>query len=75
MKSGAFLDVKDMDGYSPLHRAASRGALDIIAVLVRSGANVNTRNKDGDYPADIFCSEYDCAARKYRGTFKLLNYE
>eukprot|EP00210_Caulerpa_lentillifera_P003453 g3295.t1 len=75
LDNGAFPDVKDMDGFTPLHRAAERGAVDIIAALVKAGAKVSTRNKNGDYPVDIFCKKYDCDSRKYQRTFEILKLE
>lgn len=72
LDQGAFVDARDMDGYTPLHRAAERGALDIIAALIEAGASVNKKNQDGDYPKNIFCKKRNCSSRKNRSTFKLL---
>eukprot|EP00210_Caulerpa_lentillifera_P002917 g2785.t1 len=74
LDNGAFPDVRDIASYTPLHRAAERGALDIIAALVEAGASVSKKNRDGDYPRDIFCKMFDCSLRRHRRTYKILKY-
>ena len=39
--AGAVLDIRDENGWTPLHVATSTGNLDVTQALVRAGANVN----------------------------------
>jgi len=36
-------DVADKDGHFPIHRAAEKGQTDLVKILLRNGADVNTR--------------------------------
>ena len=44
------LNMKDERGNVALHVAASRGALDLIALLLRKGANIDTQDMFGNTP-------------------------
>ena len=37
-------------GWTPLHEACNHGHPDLVSLLLRSGAGVNTRGMDGDTP-------------------------
>jgi ankyrin repeat protein len=43
----ANVNVKDRDGTTPLHVAASNGDNDIVVLLLQAGAQPNTRNAKG----------------------------
>mmetsp|Transcript_31645 Transcript_31645/g.69161 ORF Transcript_31645/g.69161 Transcript_31645/m.69161 type:complete len:175 (-) Transcript_31645:327-851(-) len=43
-------DSRNKDGWQPLHQAAFSGEVDIIAALLKAGANVNAKCNDGDTP-------------------------
>ncbi len=47
---GADPDATDARGNAPLHLAARDGLRETVELLVRRGANVNTRRKDGATP-------------------------
>jgi len=50
---GADVNVRDHDGFTPLHNAASRGDNELIAILVEQGADVTVVNRSGQTTADI----------------------
>ncbi|KAM9856790.1 ankyrin repeat domain-containing protein 49 [Aulostomus maculatus] len=45
----------DEDGYTPLHRAAYSGHVDVISALLTAGSKVNTRTIDGWTPLHSAC--------------------
>ena len=50
---GAKIDVKDINGETPLHLAARNGNKNIMNELVRGGSQVSSINKDGLTPLDL----------------------
>lgn len=48
LSKGAFPDIQDQKGNSPLILATNRGYLDVVIVLLENGADPNIKNKDGD---------------------------
>ena len=44
------MDVANIEGDTVLHLAARRGANDILAVLLRKGANPDLKNKKSESP-------------------------
>ena len=61
----AEVDVRDQDSNTALHIAVKEGLTNIVALLIRYGANVNFKNKVGGvgsikgYPGDnIFFPHY-----------------
>lgn len=50
--AGAQLEAKDVDGATALHAAANQDHVETVSLLVRLGANVNTRNHHGFRPLD-----------------------
>ena len=53
MKSGARVDVKDIDGCTPLHLAATNNALEIVKYLIESGAQYDVKNNEGKTPLNV----------------------
>ena len=41
------------EGSTPLHRAVSNGRDEIVIYLIKNGADVNKKDSDGHYPADL----------------------
>ncbi|MBU6475912.1 MAG: ankyrin repeat domain-containing protein [Alphaproteobacteria bacterium] len=46
----ADIDEKDLNGNTPLNRAADLGHTEIVRALIEKGADVNTKNLAGDTP-------------------------
>ncbi|ELU01847.1 hypothetical protein CAPTEDRAFT_191268 [Capitella teleta] len=55
---------RDEDGASPLHRAAERGEIRIVRMLLDSGANPNSEDKNGRSPLHLVCREGDALANR-----------
>ncbi|GAB1600988.1 ankyrin-1 [Argonauta hians] len=49
---GCDVNKQNYKGYTPLHRAASKGNYKVIKCLLRHGARVNVPNKYGIFPID-----------------------
>jgi uncharacterized protein len=47
LANGAGLEARDVDGATPLIRAAESGNTDVVKLLLERGANVEARDKDG----------------------------
>jgi ankyrin repeat protein len=47
---GADLEAVDLDGQSPLHRAASRGRTEVASLLIKVGADVNRKGIFAEMP-------------------------
>mmetsp|Transcript_11468 Transcript_11468/g.13598 ORF Transcript_11468/g.13598 Transcript_11468/m.13598 type:complete len:164 (-) Transcript_11468:74-565(-) len=43
-------DLRNKDGWTPLHAAAYNGELQIMEALLKAGAKVNDKDHDGDTP-------------------------
>ncbi|XP_050418937.2 26S proteasome non-ATPase regulatory subunit 10 [Patella vulgata] len=52
LTAGCEVNQQNRKGFTPLHRAASKGNLDIIRCLVQHGANPNICNSSGIYALD-----------------------
>jgi hypothetical protein len=50
LKEGADVNVRDEQGWTPLHHAAMRGAASVVLLLLEKGADVNARASDGATP-------------------------
>jgi uncharacterized protein len=50
---GADVNVRDHNGYTALHHAASRGDLELIRYLVEQGADVTVVSREGQTVADM----------------------
>ncbi|XP_056408892.1 ankyrin repeat domain-containing protein 53 isoform X2 [Hyla sarda] len=53
LQRGAHVNIKSQNLTTPLHRAASEGLEDCIAVLVKAGADVHAKDLDGNQPIDL----------------------
>lgn len=53
LDAGADVHARQHGGYTPLHSAASRGAVDIIDLLLERGADPNAAADDGRRPIDL----------------------
>ena len=49
----AYLDARDNFGWTPLHRAALLGELEVARVLLTHGADTISRTNDGKTPSDL----------------------
>ncbi|XP_029299094.1 ankyrin repeat domain-containing protein 49 [Cottoperca gobio] len=49
------VDCCDEDGYTPLHRAAYSGHVDVVSALIAAGSKVNPRTLDGWTPLHSAC--------------------
>jgi ankyrin repeat protein len=50
---GAEVDIRDANGYTALHHAASRGDNDLVLYLVGKGADVKAKSRKGQTTADM----------------------
>lgn len=50
LESGLDPSLKDSEGMSPLHFAADRGHLELLQILLKKGAFVDSINSDGQSP-------------------------
>jgi ankyrin repeat protein len=50
---GAEVDIRDANGYTALHHAASRGDNELVVYLVEKGADVKARSRKGQTTADM----------------------
>lgn len=62
---GTNVDINEpsLDGFYPLHRAASAGSFESLQYLVTKGARLDVRDRDGSSPLDaaVCEGEFDCA--------------
>jgi len=64
LKAGSKVNAKDKTGSTPLHRAASAGRYDTVAVLVEEGrAKIDSHDKTGATPllVAVSCGESNIA--------------
>ena len=60
-----------MDGSTPLHIAADKGYIEICALFIEKGANIETENKvrnnnhDNERDNNINIYQYDCDNHSY----------
>ena len=61
--SNVNINEPSLDGFYPLHRAASAGSLESLQYLVTKGAQLDVRDRDGSSPLDaaVCEGEFDCA--------------
>lgn len=62
---GTNVDINQpgVDGFYPLHRAASSGSFESLQYLVTKGARLDVRDREGSSPLDaaVCEGEFDCA--------------
>jgi len=46
------VDVRDGDGFTPLHHASYNGLMEMVSILLERGADVNAAAEDGSRPLD-----------------------
>jgi ankyrin repeat protein len=68
---GADVNERDMNGYTPLHHAASRGDNELIRYLVSKGADPTAISRRGETTADMANGPYQ-RTQPYPETIKLL---
>ena len=58
------IDLKDQEGFSPLHRAAQLGLTEAVQLLVSHGANVNLKDKSNVNPLyyAVQSGNFECAS-------------
>jgi cytohesin len=47
---GGNVNLKEVNGYTPLHIAASYGSIDVAEVLISNGADIDSKDLDGYTP-------------------------
>lgn len=52
VNAGSCVNTQNLNGYTPLHRAAARGNKDVIRCLLKLGADLYLHTKVGIYPMD-----------------------
>jgi ankyrin repeat protein len=50
LNAGARLDVRNESGHTPLHVAANKENVEVVQALLDRGADINARDKVGNYP-------------------------
>jgi cytohesin len=50
IKAGTKIEVKNINGLTPLHMAVASGKTDIVVELLKNGANIETSSNDGNRP-------------------------
>lgn len=50
LNNGGDANIKDENGYTPIHAAASYGHLDLVKMLLEKGGNINIQDNEGDTP-------------------------
>jgi len=57
LEEGADPNIRDGDGNTPLHFAASKGCAEVAKLLLRHGADPNAQDKNGETPLHVAASE------------------
>ena len=70
LRRGADPDVRDEEGNTVLHWAASRGHGWVVDLLVRYGADLYAKNKRGRTPLDVAVGEAKTVLREWARRFK-----
>ena len=62
---GSSINIKNIRGETPLHRCTHRKSISLMEYLLRSGADVDARNKDGETALMSLSTTYFSATPKY----------
>ena len=57
LEYGVDPNIRPRSGSTPLHRASSRGSLDVARLLLSHGANVDEQDDNGRTPFQVASSE------------------
>ncbi len=57
LEEGTDPNIRDGDGNTPLHFAASKGCAEVARLLLRHGADPNAQDKNGETPLHVAASE------------------
>lgn len=68
IERGATMRACSADGRTPLHEAAAVGRLDVVALLMRNGADPRVRDREGALPEDLAA-----AIANYERSFDVLH--
>ncbi|MCG8339835.1 MAG: ankyrin repeat domain-containing protein [Cytophagales bacterium] len=52
IEQGAAVEATDKNGQTPLHWAAYKGHLQVVAYLIENGAKINAKNNYNNTPRD-----------------------
>jgi uncharacterized protein len=66
VRLGANVDLADSEGMTPLHLAVLGGHVEIVGLLLSSGASTSLTNEFGDTAADM---AKECSSSKIREEF------
>lgn len=58
--AGANANMKNVDGFTPLHLAAGLGRENIVEFLVQNGSDVNAKTNAGQSPHHIATQSGNC---------------
>jgi ankyrin repeat protein len=58
-QKGIEIDIRDIKGCTPLHRAVNSGSLEKIALLIEKGADINAKEERGHTPMDMAVLKHD----------------
>ena len=64
-KANININIKGNNDQTPLHYACQQGNLSIIKYLISKGANINEKNKNGDYAIDTAVKNKQLPVVKY----------
>lgn len=70
ISKGANLNIKSLDGTTPLMIAAEKGHIDIVKFLVENGARVDEKNKNGESAFEIAKKYYNPKITIYLNNIK-----
>lgn len=70
IKQKANINIKNQDGYTPLHLAATGGNLNIAKLLINNGANINAKDQQDSTP--LHAVQQLFARKDYEEIAKLL---
>ena len=72
--AGADKEKADNSGHTPLHRAAQRGSLDVLGLLLERGADTHARTKAGKTALDLARRGQEKSLRQQQKVFMLTEF-